>query len=576
MGKNNKIIYTLVIGFFLTTSALNISALNVSNNSLITLNDNPSDNAEWTVMIYMCADNALEDAADIDLDHIRSSTRFIENNLVNIIVLFDRYGKGNTNLYKIEEGIIKTIEDNGSIIPDNNEVNMGNPQTLTNFCNWAIENYPANHYFLDLWGNGNRYRYNGHTWFFRVCVDAYNGVDTIDIFNELGQSLNDITNKLGHKIDIIGFDACLTGLIEVAYEIRPFANYMIASQDTGYIYTVSGTFYGWQYYNPLNKLLKNPTYYAYNPDKLCEEFVNNYLEDTQFDKLSTLSALDLDKIDDLASEISLLGDQLYEYAIEERDYIYIKVVLNAQDKAKDFRYRWPSGSSYCGCYGDLLSFVNLISKGLSDRGENNIEITNTIKSINDLVEEIVIANYNCNNDDASGISINVHTPNCGSCYISNYRNLLFSNDKKWDEFVLAIENCWSNNKYPDDPIVDGAPIAKIGDEYELTVEVNDPDNDGLYINVYWGINAYDDDAYSSSGPYDSGEKAIITHTYKKSDFDIRDPEVGLIITTRDPWGKSSSAKFYVDLTRAKGKTIDLQLFNLFSRMPFILKLLEFI
>ena len=35
------------------------------------------------------------------------------------------------------------------------EVNMGDPSTLALFTEWAIENFPVEHYVLVVWDHGN-------------------------------------------------------------------------------------------------------------------------------------------------------------------------------------------------------------------------------------------------------------------------------------------------------------------------------------------------------------------------------------------------------------------------------------
>ena len=563
INMNRKIFVILILSVFLISSLQSVRSVELNKNEKTNSNQmfiqkmeassNPADQAEWTVMVYMCGDNVLEGCATYDLEKIQAATRFDDSELVNIIVMLDKYGKGNTFLYKIEDGAKIDLDDNGTIIPDDNEVNMGDPQTLTKFCNWALESYPANHTFLVLWGNGNRYRYNGHDWFFRTCVDVNNGVDTLNIFDEIRQSLDQITSEGENKIDIIGFDACLMGLLEVAYEIKDCTDYMIASQDTEYIYDVD-TSYGWEYLNPMNKLLNNPSYYANNPGELCSEFVGSYPADTSFDELSTLSAIKLDEVDNLASKINNLGEHLYEQSIENRKAVYINSIFYAQDNVKEFRYLWPGGSSgYCGCYADLKHYINLISTKIENDGVEDNYLIEMKDDVNELLEKVVIANNNCSNENVCGLSINMHKPNCSSCRGSSYSRLLFS-EYNWDEFVSEFASCWNNNEWPDEPIVTGDSSVKVGDEYELTIKTNDPDGDGLYYEIYWGLDTSDPDAYLYVGPYENNEEFTVTHTFKRSDYNIQDPERGFIIKAFDPWGKSSSTHHYVTLKLTKSKT----------------------
>jgi hypothetical protein len=54
-----------------------------------------------------------------------------------------------------------------------------------------------------------------------------------DIFSpsELEAALGEIQTALGQKLDILGLDACLMGMVEVAYQVRARVDYLVASED---------------------------------------------------------------------------------------------------------------------------------------------------------------------------------------------------------------------------------------------------------------------------------------------------------------------------------------------------------
>jgi hypothetical protein len=61
-----------------------------------------------------------------------------------------------------------------------------------------------------------------------VCWDATSGNDYIDT-PELGEALDNINGDA--RNDLLAFDACLMSMLEVAYEISPYADYMVASEE---------------------------------------------------------------------------------------------------------------------------------------------------------------------------------------------------------------------------------------------------------------------------------------------------------------------------------------------------------
>ncbi|EMR73492.1 Peptidase C11, clostripain [Thermoplasmatales archaeon SCGC AB-539-N05] len=219
---NKKIIGIFILGIFLISNLSSVSAVSINKEvknrvikqspALSTNVGSSSQQAEWTVMLYMCADNDLGyyGYGQHDIDKLRAATQNDDSGDVNIIVLYDKYGNGNSKIKSIKDGFVEDLDDNESVIPENNEVNMGDPQTLVNFGAWTIENYPANHYMFVLWGHGFEahpsWTWPNSDWFYTACVDV-TSKDSIRIANyELVNALDSITNHGAIKFDIIGFD----------------------------------------------------------------------------------------------------------------------------------------------------------------------------------------------------------------------------------------------------------------------------------------------------------------------------------------------------------------------------------
>ena len=102
--------------------------------------------------------------------------------------------------------------------------NMGDGQTLYDFIDWAAGAYPADRYILVLWDHGGGY--NG------VCFDETADYDSLTI-HEVNNALYAYQQRHpSFRLDIIGFDACLMANIETAHTLSPYANYMVASQES--------------------------------------------------------------------------------------------------------------------------------------------------------------------------------------------------------------------------------------------------------------------------------------------------------------------------------------------------------
>ena len=118
---------------------------------------------------------------------------------------------------------------------------------------------------------------------------------------KLEYALETITKTiLNKKIDIIGFDACLMSMLEVANIVRPYAHYMIGSQEVEL-----GT--GWDYQLTFSTLI----HAKITPSKLVSTMVASY--ETTYIKITpdyTQSAINLSFIEPLENNINQVAQLL--------------------------------------------------------------------------------------------------------------------------------------------------------------------------------------------------------------------------------------------------------------------------
>ena len=115
---------------------------------------------------------------------------------------------------------------------------------------------------------------------------------------ELKRVLARAHRLLGRKVDLVGMDACLITMIEVAYQIRDHALVLVGSEELE-----PGT--GWPYAGIQGDLASKPTL---GPEELGATIVRHYIEsyeDTGLD--ATQSAIDLDQLDDLVEAVDALA-----------------------------------------------------------------------------------------------------------------------------------------------------------------------------------------------------------------------------------------------------------------------------
>ncbi len=220
----------------------------------------------WLVMLYQNGDDeVLEEDTFIDLNEaeIVGSTE-----QVTIVSQIDRYdggfdGDGDWTTAKrflvTKDNDLSAIHSNE--LEDLGEIDSGNPQTLIDFATWAIGAYPAEHYVLILGDHGAGW--NGG-WYDEDPVEG-SFFRMQDIDDALGGIIAE--TSIG-AFELVGFDACLMGQLEVMSAIAPHAKYAVASEETE-------PAIGWAYASFLKALNKNP---AMTGKELGKAIVDSYIE----------------------------------------------------------------------------------------------------------------------------------------------------------------------------------------------------------------------------------------------------------------------------------------------------------
>ncbi len=257
---------------------------------------------EWTVVVFLNGDNDLNASADEDLKEMQSLTN---DSKINVIVLYDSLGTGDTVVYRIKRGGKEKLENVGTAIYSGNEADMGNAETLRKFGVWAIQNYPAKKYALVMWNHGGGWR-NGEPDGRCRRAAAFKDFST-DETNEsvitlangaYANAIKAISAEAGKKLDLIGFDTCLMGMYEVAAVNAPYGDYLVASAE-------SEPAYGWAYDVVMKALGKTPSMDAVT---LGKTIVDAYHDDRTIN--ATLALFDLSEADNMTAKINTFASGL--------------------------------------------------------------------------------------------------------------------------------------------------------------------------------------------------------------------------------------------------------------------------
>ena len=188
-----------------------------------------SESREWTVMVYLDADNNLEEAGMRDFMEMEQG--FADGGPIDVIVLADRAkgfytGLGDwtgTRAYRVRHN--EDPDAVGSeLIADLGELNMGDGGTLAAFMAAAVRKYPSKKAALVLWNHGMGWP--GMASDDDAGGDA--GASALSLAG-LAEALKSAVSPLpGAKLDLIQFDMCLMGQAEVIAACAPYAKYMVA------------------------------------------------------------------------------------------------------------------------------------------------------------------------------------------------------------------------------------------------------------------------------------------------------------------------------------------------------------
>jgi hypothetical protein len=117
---------------------------------------------------------------------------------------------------------------------------------------------------------------------------------------ELKRILGGARKVFGQKIDVLGMDACLMSMAEVAYQLRDTAHHIVGSQETE-------PTNGWPYHTILRELVRKPDMAA---GELSALIVGKYLASFRANAGVTQAALRLAGVKALGQAISELGKSL--------------------------------------------------------------------------------------------------------------------------------------------------------------------------------------------------------------------------------------------------------------------------
>jgi hypothetical protein len=296
---------------------------------------------EWTIMIYMAGDNNLAVDMAYAMEQIKGVAAGADS--PNLLVYYDGNSPAIPTLYcdfsePNKPRYVRSYKVPGKLYPvarKENE-NAADYRSILNFVDWCVNK-------VEVDNNNGEIAYGRRAQKYALIFSGHSlGFQDIGLFkdetsgkamkmNDLYFVLHGLTNKkedlekyaaennleeearkilttelLGQKIDILGFDSCVMGMLEVGYQFNDVANTMIASEG-------SVPSAGWTYAKLLGSLTREQNRGA-DARQVAELFVKEFVhsqDDYTVGGVSVdMAAWDLGLFEDLAIAFDKLAEVL--------------------------------------------------------------------------------------------------------------------------------------------------------------------------------------------------------------------------------------------------------------------------
>ncbi len=227
----------------------------------MTVDSNGRMQKEWTILVYMAADNDLECYA---LQNLKDMEYAVLKKRANVLVLLDRaegYDETDGNWTDTRLFEVKHDSTNGSSViskrldcpslglskNSETELDMANGNVLRKFIEFGKAQYAAKKYALIIWGHGTGWRYSVMEGNLPVCGELLAGENTagklpackeesaggravaIDQRTNSYMSVSDLGKAVKNEgLSLIGFDTCFGAVFENIYELKDSCEYIAA------------------------------------------------------------------------------------------------------------------------------------------------------------------------------------------------------------------------------------------------------------------------------------------------------------------------------------------------------------
>lgn len=268
----------------------------------------------------------------------------------------------------------------------------GAPETLRRFIVESIQKYPAENIILSLVGHGGGWSPNtlagqpnhiggqpdelgGLLWDYHAGPGQTEGhaLSTID----LGDALEGVLDKTGRRINLLYLDACLMGMWEVAHQLAPTVDYLLASE--------SWSWTSFEYHKHLATVKQG---------KSIEEIGRAWIENEKayldgYRPPYTYSLLDLTQLDPLSESIHSLATAL-------KDSLPNSKATLAEIFTKTDRFDSTQDELFVIDGKDNYADIGHLATQIEESFEENSGVVNATQSMRTELEKVVVRSISSN------------------------------------------------------------------------------------------------------------------------------------------------------------------------------------
>jgi hypothetical protein len=253
---------------------------------------------KWTFLIYSCGDTDRNDISPTLINEIKGYRNTDIEKDANIVVQLSPSSAYYLNPYNNE---FRDITASRYYLKDgvfyrvfsriDQHTNNGDKKEFSRFLNWGAAAFPAERYAVIISAHGSgiisvlggsaapkrSIAYDDHPYDFLSAI-------------EYKSAFAELKSKIGKNIDIIAFDSCIMGMLEVAYQLKDCADYFVASEAVALERDTA------LFSNKFSALADK------NPLAVAKALVDSYVDSTKIAGQSvTMSVVDLSKVSYAAS-----------------------------------------------------------------------------------------------------------------------------------------------------------------------------------------------------------------------------------------------------------------------------------